>query len=175
VIAHASRLAVVRATDRFHVSLRAALGLRPPGHAGTPVGLAYCGREFRVYPRMRVTDAIRFYAALHERWDGATLRADLDAAGVLERFEVRRMKRAFQRALVLAFASASQPDLLVVENAEDFDEPATATLLDRCTRRAVQAILTYGDDAPPTGGEAYLYDALVDAAAFDPAGFVEKR
>ena len=140
-----ARIALVGATDGFHALLRARCGLGP-AHAGdgTPIGLGYCGREFRAYPAMRVAEAARFYGALNAGWDAPRLREDLQTAGLQERFEIRRMKRAYQRTIVLAFAMAAQPELLVVENAEEFDEPGAFALLEASVTRVARAIVTYG-------------------------------
>jgi hypothetical protein len=86
---------------------------------------------------------------MHRRWDAEQLAADLELAGLKASFEVRRMKRAFQRALVLALGAASLPELLVVENVEEFDEPGAAALLARAIARSPAALLTYGGEARP--------------------------
>ena len=79
----AGRFAIVGADEKFHARLRTRFGLAPSPHTlEAPRGLAYCGREFRIYPSMRIGEAIRFYAALHERWDAARLDADLEAANL---------------------------------------------------------------------------------------------
>ncbi len=92
---------------------------------------------------MRIGDATRFYAALHATWDAAQLEADLDLAGLAPEFEVKRMKRAYQRALVLALSCAAQPDTLVVEYGDEFDEAPAAALLQRAVERVPHAIVTY--------------------------------
>jgi ABC-type multidrug transport system ATPase subunit len=145
--------------------LRTRFGLAPsPQTLEAPRGLAYCGREFRIYPSMRIGEALRFYAALHERWDAARLEADLEAANLRPEFEVRRMKRAYQRALVLALATAAEPTMLVIENAEEFDEPATLRLLDRAVRRTPYALATYGPEAQ---ADAALFDEILSPQAFE--------
>jgi len=160
----APRIAIVDATDAFHARLRARYGLGPAQpYDGVPVGLGYCGREFRAYPAMRIADAARFYGALHARWNPARLRADLATAGLAERFEIRRMKRAYQRTIVLAFAMAAQPRLLVVENAEEFDEPGALALLETSVARAERAIVTYA--AMPAVALATLDATLAAGAA----------
>ena len=92
---------------------------------------------------MRIADATRFYAALNARWDQAQLDADLALAGLAPEFEVKRMKRAYQRALVLALSCASTPATLVVEYGDEFDEAPAAALLQRAVERAEHAIVTY--------------------------------
>jgi hypothetical protein len=156
VIARAGeRIAIVGADVPFHARLRASLGLAPARAAQAPTSpeppsrLGYCGTEYRVYPSMRIDEAIRFYSAMHRRWDAEQLAADLELAGLRGTFEVRRMKRAFQRALVLAFAAASLPELLVVESVEEFDEPGAAALLVRAIARAPAVLVTYGGEARP--------------------------
>ena len=141
----ASHIAIVETDAAFHVRLRALCGLGPAQPSdGKPLGLGYCGREFRAYPAMTIANASRLYGALNLRWDSAQLRDDLARSGMHERFEIRRMKRGFQRAIVLAFAMAARPDLLVIENAEEFDEPGAFALLEASVARAARAIVTYG-------------------------------
>ncbi len=150
------RIAIVGADAPFHARLRTSLGLAPapPTQASAvaepPRRLAYCGTEYRVYPSMRIEEAIRFYSAMHRSWDGEQLAADLDVAGLRGAFEVRRMKRAFQRALVLALGAASLPELLVVESVEEFDEPGAAALFARAIGRAPAVLVTYGGEARPS-------------------------
>jgi hypothetical protein len=127
--------------------------------------LAYCGAEYRVYPSMRIADAVRFFAALHARWNAEQLAADFETAGLAGSFEVRRMKRAYQRALVLAFAAAAEPELLVVESAEEFDEPRVEALLARAVARAPAALVTFAGEARPAG------DALALTGVLSPAEF----
>jgi hypothetical protein len=168
VASPAPRLALADASEAYCKRIRARFGLTPEGAPADPTampGLAYCGREFRAYPSMRIADAIRFYATLHARWNDARLRESLALAGLDERFEIGRMKRAFQRALVLAFALASEPVVLVVENAEEFDEERAHALLARAVGLVPRAIVTYGVNV--THQLAGLPDAI-DAAAFDP-------
>ncbi len=159
------RFAVVGADDAFHARLRARFGLSPsPQALEAPRGLAYCGREFRIYPTMSIADAIRFYGAIHERWNAEQLTDDLLASNLRPEFEVRRMKRAYQRALVLALATAAEPAALVVEHAEEFDEPPTALLLERVVRRTPYALATYAEGAQ--AGSA-LFDEIQSPSAFD--------
>ena len=74
------------------------------------------------------------------------------------------MKRAYQRALVLALAAAAEPTLLVIENAEEFDEPATLRLLERAVRRTHYALATYG---PLAQADVALFDELLSPQAFE--------
>ncbi len=115
--------------------------------ASVTAGLAYVGREYRVYSYMTVGFAARFYATLHDRWDPAALARALAVAGLAERFDVGRMKRAYQRTLVLAFALAALPRVLVVEGAEEFDEPGARALLERAVADVPAAVVTYAPDA----------------------------
>lgn len=194
VLSLAPRVAIVDTTPAFHVRLRALCGLGPaPPSDGKPLGLAYCGREFRAYPAMKIGDASRLYGALNVPWDGARLAEDLALAGMHERFEIKRMKRGFQRAIVLAYAMAARPELLVVENAEEFDEPGAFALLEASVARAARAIVTYGtyevldtkarrarfaavagdislaEDAAQAGADRYGYGALRALGATMPA------
>ncbi|GAC1627151.1 MAG: hypothetical protein NVS4B5_18640 [Vulcanimicrobiaceae bacterium] len=165
----ASRLAIAEASEAYCRAVRARFGLAPGARASSDPaamrGLAYCGREYRVYPSMRVADAARFYAALHERWDAARLHDVLALAGLDERFEIRRMKRAYQRALVVAFAIASVPEMLVVENVEEFDEAPSFASLQRAVDLVPRSIVTYGADV--TRALAGV-SAAVDAASQPP-------
>jgi len=162
----AVRVAISEASEAFCARLRRRYGLAP-GVLPLPVGLGYCGREYRVYPSMRIVDAMRFYAALHVRWNDARLRDALARAGLDERFEIRRMKRAYQRALVLAFALAAEPALLVVENAEEFDETGSRALLQYAVDLVPSVIVTYGVNVThPLVGLA----APIDASAYEADG-----
>ncbi len=165
IVAAGSRVALTGADAAFHARLRAAFGLAPASRALDPRGLAYCGAEYRVYPSMRIADAVRFYSAVHERWDGDQLAADFALAGLDGSFEVRRMKRAYQRTLVLALAAASLPSTLVVENAEQFDEPRARALLVHAIERAPAAFVTFEGDA--SADDVATYTSVVPAAAFD--------
>ena len=170
-----TRLAVTGVSDGFHARLRGRAGLTAEGPRAEASGIGYAGREFRVYGFMRVGDAARFYASLHERWDEERLYADLAAAGLGERFEVRRMKRAYQRALVLALVLAAKPETLVVESAAEFDEPAARKLLASGIARVSRALVTY--DAPSLDAGAatvgctaeIAYDRVLSAAAYEEA------
>ena len=159
------RFAIVGADDAFHKRLRTYFGLAPSSQElVAPRGLAYCGREFRIYPSMHISDALRFYSAIHERWNTERLEADLAIANLRPEFEVRRMKRAYQRALVLALATAAEPESLVIENAEEFDEAPTALLMERALRRMPFALVTYGEGAQ---ADAALFDEIGSPEAFD--------
>jgi hypothetical protein len=169
IVAAGSRVALTGADAAFHARLRAAFGLAPASRALDPRGLAYCGAEYRVYPFMRIADAVRFFSAVHERWDSEQLAADFALAGLAGTFEVRRMKRAYQRTLVLALSAASLPTTLVVENAEQFDEPPARALLARAIERAPAALATFGGDAPPD--EIAVYTSVAPASTFDLRAF----
>ena len=159
------RFAIVGADEAFHARLRTCFGLAPSSQdTVAPRELAYCGQEFRIYPSMRIAEAVRFYAAIHERWNAERLAADLAAANLRPDFEVRRMKRAYQRALVLALATAAEPASLVVENAEEFDEAPTALLLQNVVRRTPYALVTYGEGAQ---ADAAFFDEIGSPEAFD--------
>ncbi len=162
-----SRVAVVGADAAFHAGLRAHYGLAPsPRSLDVPRGLGYCGAEYRIYPFMRISDAVRFFSAIHDRWDGERLEADFELARLDGSFEIRRMKRAYQRALVLALAAAATPAMLVVEHAEEFDDGPPAALLARCIERAPTALVTFGADARPDVHAAHFSDVIA-ADAFE--------
>ncbi len=165
IVAAGSRVALTGADAPFHARLRAAFGLAPASTTLDPRGLAYCGAEYRVYPFMRIADAVRFFSAVHERWDADQLAADFALAGLDGSFEVRRMKRAYQRTLVLALSAASLPSILVVENAEQIDEPPARALLARAVERAPAVLVTFESDVPPE--EVAAFTSVVPAAAFD--------
>ncbi len=113
---------------------------------------------------MRISEAIRFYATLHDRWDAERLAADLAVATLRPDFEVRRMKRAFQRALVLALACAAEPNTLVIENGEEFNEAPALRLLERAVGRTPSALVTYAGEAQ---ADAALFDEIVRPETFD--------
>jgi hypothetical protein len=136
-------VALIDASDATHARLRERYAERRD--------VGYAGFDYRVYGRMRVADAVRFYGALHERWDGAQLAGDLQACGLGPGLEVRRMKTVYQRTLVLALISAARPALLVVERADQFDVPPAAELLERAVRRAAEAVVTYPGAVPLDG------------------------
>ena len=123
-----------------------------------------------MYPSMRIAEAVRFFSAIHARWDPGQLEADFAVAGLGASFEVRRMKRAYQRALVLALAAAAQPEILVIENAEEFDEPRVALLLERAIVRAPAALVTFGarkpDDAEVAPPDLSAFTEVLAAAAY---------
>lgn len=165
-----ARIAVLDATKELHLGLRRRYGLAPSnGRNGTQSDdVAYVGREFRVYTFMRIGEAARFYGALHSRWDGAALAKDFAALGIDPNFEVKRLKSTYQRALVLALALARRPKSLVVECAEEFDEPKTRALLENALGRTSLSIATFEDASTL---EADWFDRTVAAGAFDAAGF----
>jgi hypothetical protein len=140
------RIAIAPAGRELELELRARTGFRD----GTPDPrrLGYCGREFRTYGRLRVGEAAAFYGGVCEL-DRALLDRYLRQAGLDDGLIIRRMKRGYHRALVLALIAASSPDLLVVEGAEDFNEAAPAALLEETIARAPRAIVTCEDSAVP--------------------------
>ncbi len=153
MIGAAERIAYTGASDAFHVALRARYGMLPGGaRDGEQGDLAYVGREFRVYGYFRIAEAARFYAALRHRWDDATLARALAVAGLEPRFEIRRMKRAYQRALVLCFALAAKPERLVVECGDEFDETPARVLLERAVGDVRHAVVTFADGSVPEAG-----------------------
>ncbi len=167
----AARIALVDATDATHKLLRAAYGLAPGARSGANAnasveGVGYVGHEFRVYPYMRVAEATRFVAAIHRRWDLAVAERYFEIAGIGSNFEIRRLKRAFQRALVLCYALAGTPSRLVVENAEEFDEPGTRALLARAIADVPEVVVTYGAGAEV---DRAWYDSVVAASDYDRA------
>ena len=156
------RVAIVGADDAFHTALRARYGMRPGGSARAPDSdLAYLGHDFRAYDYFSIAEASRFYAALERRWDAGVLARYLAIAGLEPRFEIKRMKRAYQRALVLCFALASSPERLVVELGEEFDEPPTRALLERATESVSHALVTFAS----ADGDLAWFDDVVPAAS----------
>ncbi len=150
------RIALTDASDQTHAALRARYAARRDA--------GYAGADYRVYGYMRVADAVRYYGAIHARWDSAQLAADLEATGLSAGLEVRRMKTVYQRALVLALIAAAQPATLVIERADQFDAQPAAELLERVVRRAPWALVTYASDTIPPAG---LFDLIVPAGSFD--------
>jgi len=120
-----------------------------PGSPPRPGGVAgYAGREFRAYPSMRIADAGRFYAALRPGWDAGQFTELTAAAGLRGGYAIGRMKRAFQRALVLAIAAASDPARIVVEGGEEFDEPGALAALARVLETHPAVTVTFADEVP---------------------------
>jgi hypothetical protein len=168
------RIAVTGAGSDLYALVREACGVSARGEsAGGRVG--YVGRDFRTYGFMRVAQAVDFYAALNAgRWDDERIAADLAVAGLRATFEIRRMKRAYARALVLALTAATSPEMLVVEAAEEFDEAPAFALLERCVARSARAVVAFG--ASPTAAadepandvafDRSLYDTIVDGEEF---------
>lgn len=148
--------------DAFHATLRARFRLVPGAspRLADHDGVGYVGRDFRVYEYMQVGFARRFYATLHERWDADGLATALQIAGLDDHFDVRRMKRAYKRALVLAFALAATPRMLVVEGAEEFDEAGARALLAHAIETVPAVVVTYG---PETAIEREWYTRVVAA------------
>jgi len=116
--------------------------LRPGGVAG------YVGREFRAYPSMRIADAGRFYAALRPCWNAGRFAELTTTAGLHGGFAIGRMKRAFQRVLVLAIAAASEPERIAVEGGEEFDEPGALAALALTLSSQAAVIVTFADVVP---------------------------
>ncbi len=175
----ATRTAIVDATDATHASLRAAYGLTPGSRSNARADvraaasdLGYVGHEFRVYPYMRVSEATRFIAAIHRSWDPVVAERYFEIAGIGSNFEIRRLKRAYQRALVLCYALAGNPARLVIENAEEFDEPGTRALLASAIASAPDVVVTYGAGAEI---DRAWYDAVVAANEYDVTPLARAR
>lgn len=149
------RIALSDASDQTHATLRARYAARRDA--------GYAGADYRVYGYMRVADAVRYYGAIHARWDAAQLASDLQATGLSAELEVRRMKTVYQRALVLALIAAARPATLVIERADQFDAQPAAELLERVVRRAPWALVTYASGTAPPAG---LFDVVSPAEPF---------
>lgn len=146
----AGRLAIVGASKAVHDALRHGAGISAAGHGRYVSGLtpvAYAGKDFRAYDHMTVGRARTFYKRVAGDFDDERLGADLALADLDERLEIRRLKRAYARALALAIVVAKPYRLLVVENGEQFDAEPTHRLLADVVRRSADAIVTYADDA----------------------------
>ena len=89
---------------------------------------AYAGRDVRPYPYMSVGAAERFQAAISKPWDERRFLAVCGAAGLQRTHAVRRLKRSFARALVVALLVATTPNVLVIEGAEELDEAAAGAV-----------------------------------------------
>jgi hypothetical protein len=160
------RLAIVGATKAVHDALRHGAGVSAAGHGRYVSGLtpvAYAGQEFRAYDYMTVGRARSFYKRVSGDFDDERLSADLARADLDERLQIRRLKRAYARALALAIVVAKPHRLVVVEHGEQFDAEPTAQLLSDIVRRSADAIVTYAEDA--TVPEA-TFGCVVDAEQF---------
>lgn len=151
------RVALVGATPATHDALRREAGLAPPHTVG------YAGREYRVYSHMRVAEATRFYASLCKRWDPGALQRGFDLAGIGDNFEIRRLKRAYQRALVLCYVLAQNPRRAVIEAGDEFDEAGPCRLLEHAVASVPSALVTFGGDAP---FERAWFDEVAAADAY---------
>jgi hypothetical protein len=143
------RIAIERAGSDAEARLRAACGLHGPAD---PKGLGYCGRDFRVYRWMTIAQARAYYAS-PGALDRALLDESLAASHLSPGIRIGRMKRAYQRALVLALLTAADPEVLVVEGGEEFDEAPARALLLAAVARARRAVVTFTETA--LDGQAY--------------------
>ncbi len=142
------RIAIVGATKELHNMLRNGAGLSAAGHGAFRSGItpvAYAGHDFRAYDTMTVGGALAFYASLSREWNASQAAADLVLADLDERLDIRRLKRAFARALALAIVVAKPANLVVVEHGEQFDQEPPKALLDAVVARTPNAIVTYAD------------------------------
>lgn len=122
MIARGDRVAFVGPPSAADAALARALAESRLGR------IAHAGRDLRPYPYMSVGRAERFQAAISKPWDAtrfATVRA---AAGLESYHAIRRLKRSYARALVVALLVATSPDVLVIEGIEELDEAATGAL-----------------------------------------------
>ncbi len=90
--------------------------------------VARAGRDLRPYPYMSVGGAERFQSAISKPWDSARFAAVCAAAGLESHHAIRRLKRSYARALVVALLVATSPDVLVIEGIEELDEAAAGAL-----------------------------------------------
>jgi hypothetical protein len=111
-------------------------------------GRAYVGFDYRVYPHMRVDQALRFYSELNARWDHARVHALMAQAEIYGNYEIGRMRSVYQRALVLVAQVGALPTELIVERGEDF-ENGLGSLLETAISLVPSAIVTYGTPGPP--------------------------
>ncbi len=126
-----------------------------------PRRLGYCGRDFRTYGRLTVAEAATLYENVAPL-DRALLAHYLGTANLEPALIVRRMKRAYHRALVLALIASASPALLVVEGSDEFNEPPAARMLEEALRNAPRAIVTCEAGAAPGACSQVL--ALEDLA-----------
>lgn len=104
------------------------LGVRSDALDGTlRARIGYVSEEHRLYPEMRVRDAIRFDASTRERFDPSRAEADARRCGLPLDRRVLRLSRGMRAQLALILAVAGEPDLLV------FDDPGLG--LDVAKRR----------------------------------------
>jgi len=107
--------------------------------------LARAGRDLRPYPYMSVGRAGRFQAAISKPWDAARFAAVCGAAGLESHHAIRRLKRSYARALVVALLVATSPDVLIIEGIEEFDEAAIGAL-DRAFELVPTVLVTCASD-----------------------------
>ena|GEM_PF-1695520 len=138
MIARGERVAFVGPGRAADEALASALAAGPHGR------IAIVGRELRPYPYMTVGGAARFQAAISKPWEAGRFAAVCEAAGLETHHAVRRLKRSYARALVVALLVAGLPDVLVIEGAEELDE-AAARAVDRAFDLVPTVVLSCAD------------------------------
>ena len=134
--------------------LRILMGFtRPSGGEGSilgrPIGrlgpaerarISYVPETMALYENMRVLELVRFIAALHPRWDPQAASHYLDAFELPPGRRVGALSRGMRTQLQLAFALATEPELLII------DEPAAG--LDPVHRRRYLQVLLEASAVP---------------------------
>jgi hypothetical protein len=165
LVAPGERIAACWASPRFEAELRRMCGLRGPGAGpASPQGIGYCGFDFRSYGYMQIGNAAAFFERIAPV-DSALLSEYLAVAGLEAAHDTRRMKTAYQRALVLAIAAACRPEILVVERGGQFNEARPLALLREVVQRSPRAIVTYEEAAPDDAIFSRAFDARLETAA----------
>jgi len=138
LIARGERVAFVGPGVAADEALASALAEGPHGR------IAIAGRDLRPYPYMIVGGAARFQAAISNAWDAERFAAVCEAAGLETQHAVRRLKRSYARALIVALLVAGLPDVLVIEGAEELGE-AAARAVDRAFELVPTVVLSCAD------------------------------
>lgn len=108
----------------------------PAEHVAVMARTGYVPERPHVYPTLTVDEALRLHAAFHERWDDAWATELVRQFGLVRDRKVGALSKGETGKLMMLFALAQQPELLVL------DEPTDG--LDPVVRRDVlEALLEY--------------------------------
>jgi len=159
LIASGERVAYVGPAVAADEALASALA------AGSYGRIAIAGRDLRPYPYMTVGGAARFQAAISKPWDAGRFDVVCEAAGLETQHAVRRLKRSYARALVVALLVAGAPDVLVIEGADELDESA-ALAVDRAFALVPTVVISCADaiTAERFGARSVPVDSLTEVS-----------
>jgi ABC-2 type transport system ATP-binding protein len=108
-------------------------GARPVADRDALARVAFLGQGKPLYPGFTVAETLRLGAALNPRWDGAGVRARLDALGIGMDHKVGQLSGGQRAQVALSVALGKRSDLLIL------DEPVAE--LDPLARRDLMATL----------------------------------